>query len=50
MGRRWMWERRGSDGIRSQLYLISSERVREDGDAGGDDTEEVVRKARHYLC
>ena len=28
----------------------SGGRVREDGDSGGGDTEEVVRKARHHLC
>ena len=28
----------------------SDGRVREDGDSGGGDTEEVVRKARHHLC
>ncbi len=28
----------------------SGGRVREDGDSGGGDTEEVVRKARDHLC
>jgi len=28
----------------------SGGRVREDGDSGGGDTEEVMRKARHHLC
>jgi len=28
----------------------SGGRVREDGDSGGGDTEEVVRKACHHLC